>query len=788
MPRTFLLIIAFLQLWFAVPHISGSVISKREFRGAWIATVLNLDWPSVPGLNSDQQRAELCRLFDQLHGLGINAIILQVRPECDALYSSAFDPWSYYLTGNQGKAPVPYYDPLEFAVREAHQRGMELHAWFNPYRAVREIGAYPVDPGHVSQRHPDWIITIGSIKFLNPGLSRVREYVTAVVMDVVRRYDIDGVHFDDYFYPYPPNNITNQDDMTFANDPRGFVDRGDWRRHNVNLLIQMVHDSIQTVKPFIKFGVSPFGIWKNGAPSGTTGFDAYHEIYADAVTWLSRQWVDYLAPQLYWPFGGGQDYGKLLPWWASQTNGRHLYPGLAVYKISGWSASEVPNQIRLNRETNGVLGNIFFRTTHVNANLKGFADSLTNDLHRYPALQPNMAWKDVIPPNPPSNLHYAPLVLKGPPALQWQPPTRAADGDSGFRYVIYRLKTAHFQISDLEDPSRMVAIVGNHYFAPSIPDIGAGPAYYLVTAVDRNANESQPSQCLAIHPPGPPMLAYPIDGDQTIPQSVQLRWRYQADAACYHLQLSKNADFAPPLLVDRSGIADTFSTVSGLSAQTCYYWRVRAANAGGYGDFSRINQFVTGFPRPPLLVYPQNQAVDVPVEPRFIWNAVGNADYYQLQTAKNSTFLPGAIVVDSSGIADTTFTSPKLDDNRFYYWRVRATNWIGSGEWSEVFKFKTVLLSNVLIPQQPMIFRLYANHPNPFNAVTIIEFDLPQPMPVEVKVFDPLGREILTLFDGFARQGNHHLLLDGAKLASGIYFYRIKAGEWTATRKMLLLK
>lgn len=777
-----------LHISIIVSNSFASAIPKREFRGAWIATIVNLDWPSAPGLSSDQQRAELCRLLDQLHDVGINAIILQVRPECDAFYPSPFDPWSYYLTGKQGKAPSPYYDPLEFAIREAHQRGMELHAWFNPYRAVREIGAYPLDPGHVSNRHPDWTIQIGSIKVLNPGLSSVRNYVTAVIMDVVRRYDIDGVHFDDYFYPYPPNSITNQDDAAFANDPRGFTDRGEWRRDNVNLLIQMVHDSIQAVKPFIKFGVSPFGIWKNGVPPGTTGFDAYNEIYADAVAWLNHQWVDYLAPQLYWPFGGAQDYGKLLPWWASQTNGRHLYPGLAIYKISGWSTSEVPNQIRLNRQTSGVSGNIFFRTTHVIANLKGFTDSLKNDLHRYPAVQPIMAWKDVLPPNPPGQLGYAPLTSYGPPMLQWQQGFRAADGDSGYRFVIYRSKRPDFLPDELEDAQNIIAIVGDRHFAPPIPGFESGPYYYLVTALDRNANESQPSQTIAIYPPGPPTLVFPNDGSDTVPQSVRLEWRYQPDASHFHLQLAKDADFTYPLLVDRANIPDTFSFVTGLSAQTCYYWRVRAANAGGCGDFSRAYRFITGFPKPPVLVYPANQAVDVPIEPVFIWQSVANAESYQLQTAKNSTFLPGAIVVDSSGIIDTTFAGAKLSANRFYYWRVRATNWIGSGEWSEVYKFKTVLLSNVLASEPAPSFRLYPNHPNPFNAKTTIEFDLPQSMPVKVKVFDSLGREIFIIVDDIRPAGKHQLIFDGSALPSGIYLYSIKVGSLVAFGKMLLLK
>ena len=261
---------------------------KREFRGAWIASVTNLDWPTSPGASPEAQRAELVTLLDDLQSYGINAVVFQIRPECDALYDSPLEPWSYYLTGRQGAAPAPYYDPLRFAIEEAHKRGMELHAWFNPYRAVRLVGSFPLSNKHVSLQHPDWLITIGSFRFLELGLPMVRDYVTRVVMDVVRRYDMDGIHFDDYFYPYPPNGIANEDQKTFQQYSRGIANIKDWRRDNVHQLIKGLHDSLQVVKPSLKFGMSPFGIWKNGVPSGIIGLFAYDEIYCDAITWLEQ--------------------------------------------------------------------------------------------------------------------------------------------------------------------------------------------------------------------------------------------------------------------------------------------------------------------------------------------------------------------------------------------------------------------------------------------------------------------------------------------------------------------
>ena len=310
---------------------SQSIPPKRELRGDWIATVTNIDWPNstIP----ETQRQQLITLLNGLKDININAIMFQIRPECDALYQSNIEPWSRWLTGSQGTPPSPFYDPLEFAIDEAHKRGMELHAWFNPYRAERSVGNYPLSPMHVINQHPDWILQVGNVKFLNPGLQEVRDYVTSVFMDVARRYDVDGIHIDDYFYV---EGITNQDAATFINYPRGFTNLGDWRRDNVNILIKEINDSLMSVKPWIKWGVSPRGIWRDGVPPGIIGNDNYSTIYCDAMAWLHDKSIDYINPQLYWTFGGGQDYAKLMPWWADSAgaNDRHMYVGHAVYRIN----------------------------------------------------------------------------------------------------------------------------------------------------------------------------------------------------------------------------------------------------------------------------------------------------------------------------------------------------------------------------------------------------------------------------------------------------------------------
>ncbi|MCK4560987.1 MAG: family 10 glycosylhydrolase [Calditrichia bacterium] len=458
---------------------------KREFRAVWVATVVNIDWPVYSDPPATQKQ-KLIDLLDNMKACGMNAIIFQVRPECDAFYESSYEPWSYWLTGEQGSAPNPYYDPLEFAIKEAHKRSMELHAWFNPYRAERKAGTFALDDNHVVNQHPDWILTFGSLKLLDPGLPMCRDYVTGVIMDVVHNYDVDGVHFDDYFYPY--DGITDEDEETFANYSRGFTDIGDWRRDNVNLLVTQVFDSIKAIKSYVKFGISPFGIWKDGVPEGTWGLDAYNVIYCDAVTWLQRRIVDYLTPQIYWQFGGGQDYGKLLPWWAGQTDDRHIYPGHAAYKISRWEFPyEMPNQVRLNRQTDDVFGSVYFSAKQIRANPLGFRDSLQQDLYRTHAIIPEMSWLDSIPPNSPTNLIAIDIAIGT--LLQWEKASAAADGDTARNYVIYRIEEE--DTLDLSNPENILDIIYSKEF--EYVDSG-GAEYqsytYLVTSLDKLDNES----------------------------------------------------------------------------------------------------------------------------------------------------------------------------------------------------------------------------------------------------------------------------------------------------------
>lgn len=472
---------------------------KHEFRGAWIATVANLDWPSCRTCEPSQQQDELVQILDRLKAAGINAALFQVRTESDAFYDSPYEPWSYWLTNEQGADPG--WDPLAFAVEEAHKRGMELHAWFNPYRADRGSN-YTKAANHVTVEHPEWILDYETIKILDPGLPEVRDHVTNVIMDVVRRYDIDGVHFDDYFYPY--EGTSNQDQATYAEYGGGFNDIGNWRRFNVFRFVRQVGDSLRAERPEVKYGISPFGIWKNGVPTGIVGMDAYNQIYADAVGWLDNQLLDYITPQLYWAFGGGQDYALLAPWWESQRNERHYYPGLGLYKADRstfannlYSASEVPNQIRFNRSTPGIQGNILFRAKNITQySTQGFSDTLKTDLYRYPALTPIMEWKSQDAPGAPIDLAAAfPTDQEaGLVGLSWSAP---AEGDTETQFfAVYRIPQA--EATDLgtamQKAENLAGITGETRFDDSPP---RSDLYtYVVTSVSDNSIESAPSNAV----------------------------------------------------------------------------------------------------------------------------------------------------------------------------------------------------------------------------------------------------------------------------------------------------
>lgn len=377
---------------------------QREFRGLWVATVANIDWPSKPGLSTWDQQRELLAILDRAASLNLNAIVFQIRPGADALYDSPYEPWSQFLTGRQGRAPEPPWDPLAFAVSEAHKRGLELHAWFNPYRA-----AYTRDSAfastHISRTNPSAVHPYDRYLWMDPGDPDVRRRSVRAIVDVARRYDVDGVHIDDYFYPYPVNDESGKkidfpDSATYARYVKagGKLPKDDWRRENVNKLVEALYTGVHAVKPWVKVGISPFGIWRPGNPEQIQGFDAYAEIYADSKLWLQKGWADYLSPQLYWPIASPQQsFPVLYDWWRSvNSRQRHIWPGLATYRVAENSARHIPadeivTEIDTMRVRDGDLGHIHFNTSVLMRDADGIDETL---MTRYaePALVPASPW------------------------------------------------------------------------------------------------------------------------------------------------------------------------------------------------------------------------------------------------------------------------------------------------------------------------------------------------------------------------------------------------------------
>jgi uncharacterized lipoprotein YddW (UPF0748 family) len=405
--------------------------APREFRAAWVSTVANIDWPSRSNLSVDRQQAEALAILDRAKALNLNAIVLQVRPSADAIYPSELEPWSEFLTGQQGRAPRPLYDPLQFWIDHAHARGLELHAWFNPYRARHATARTPLTPGHIANTQPDAVKPYGRFLWMDPGEPAASRHTLEVVLDVVRRYDIDGVHIDDYFYPYPidaPNaagaesaaldgGAAPRTELEFPDQPSwqryllagGQLDRAGWRRQNVNQLIEALYTGIHKEKAWVRFGVSPFGIGRpDRRPPGIVGFSQYDKLYADAELWLASGWLDYLAPQLYWPVAQApQAFDVLLDYWLAQNaHGRHVWPGLYTSRIDNSSKAfppeEIVKQIGVTRSRAGGHGHLHFSVAALMENRKGVSDQLKAQAYQYAALVPATPWLGAAAPAAPA--------------------------------------------------------------------------------------------------------------------------------------------------------------------------------------------------------------------------------------------------------------------------------------------------------------------------------------------------------------------------------------------------
>lgn len=462
---------------------------KREFRGAWIQCVNN----QFNGLGRDRIQQTLTYQLDELQRAGINAILFQVRPEGDALYRSNLEPWSRFLTGVQGRVPDPYWDPLAWMVEECHKRGMELHAWVNPYRAKTK--GTPALTSLYFQQHPDRFFEYDGLWLFDPGIPENRAYICQVVLDIITRYDVDGLHIDDYFYPYPVAGLPIPDDNTYMRYGFG-MNRDDWRRQNVNFLVRDLHLAIRANKPWVKFGISPFGIYRNRQSdvngSATTGLQNYDDLYADVLEWIRQGWIDYNIPQLYWEVGNpAADYKTLIEWWNYYAGGRPIFVGQDVERIVKYPDTTNPQthqiyqKYNLQRAMPNVQGSCQWYAKACVDNPQNYTTVLREVFHPYPALQPRMPWIDKKAPGKVKDL--AVVWTNDGPILFWTAPTAKKEMDRAIRYVVYRFDKG--EKVDINNPANIVAITTDTHLKLTYAG-GYNQYTYVVTALDRLQNES----------------------------------------------------------------------------------------------------------------------------------------------------------------------------------------------------------------------------------------------------------------------------------------------------------
>ena len=465
---------------------------KREFRGAWIQAVNG----QFQGMSPQKMQETLISQLNILQEAGINAIIFQIRPEADALYASKYEPWSRFLTGVQGKAPNPYWDPLQFMIDECHKRNLELHAWINPYRAKTK-GTVSVAGNHPTKLYPDRFIEYDGQLYFDPGFPENRAYICRIVKDILERYDVDAIHMDDYFYPYPSPGKTIRDDVSFAQYGTGYANREDWRRNNVNQLIKEMHETIRATKPWVKFGISPFGIYRNqkNDPNGsqTNGLQNYDDLYADILLWVNNGWVDYNIPQVYWEIGHpAADYQELVKWWATHADNRPLFIGQDVMRTVKKADLQNPNihqqarKMQLQRSYPAIEGSCQWYAAAVVDNPGNYRTTLTRYYHRYPALQPLYPFIDKKAPGKVRKVKD--IWMSDGYVLFWTAPKAKTEMDKAIEYVVYRFKKGEKR--DIEDASKIVCITRDTFYKLPYED-GETTYYYVITALDRLQNESK---------------------------------------------------------------------------------------------------------------------------------------------------------------------------------------------------------------------------------------------------------------------------------------------------------
>ncbi len=700
---------------------------KTEIRAVWVATVSNLDWPfGTNKFDADVQKESMKTLLDSAVAWNLNTIFLQIRPQSDAFYESTLVPWSEYVSGTRGTSPG--YDPLLFAIDEAHKRGIELHGWLNPYRYETFVGKNDGRPGDFNATHPEWMLNYDDDRIFNPGVPDVQHHLKEIVGEIINNYDIDGIHFDDYFYPY--SGTGSEDQETFNTYGAGFANIGDWRRDNVNQMIAGVYDTIQSIKPFIRFGISPFGIYGNGQdPAGISGLDAYNVIFTDPLQWMGSENIDYVCPQLYWPTGGAQDFATLLPWWAQKAfdNDRHVIAGHGIYRLNdnpstarvdnslheskkyfdapnnlaklsadAWTLTQVSIQVdivRNNRSLNAVGGAFFRYQDFIRVN--GLADFLVASNYNSTALMPAMTWKNQVAPTPPSNIRWQ-EDANGVFYLTWDAT------DSEYRFVLYASATETPPSDFLDKPENIVKVLySNTFYLEGEAEI-VGKPYLFITSYDRFGNESTTASLFSVDAPSTSSsLIAPIDEAINQPSNFEFSWSSATNAQSYKIQISSSSSF------DQIDFETTVSAVSinasefALLGNHPYYWRITPVNFSGEGPVSEVFSFTTGFPGNPTITSPQDNEEFVDLSPLITWTDDNLHTSTLVQISRGgSQFETFNMVVDEVLGAVSQFQVPsELNEWTTHYLRLKMLNNLGESQWIEA-TFKTLKV----LPNAPQIY------------------------------------------------------------------------------------
>lgn len=779
----------------------------RELRGVWLTSVYNIDWPHSTAVSALNQQNRLKEILDVLKEGNINAVFFQVRPNADALYQSAYEPWSHWITGQRGEEPS--YDPLAFVIQEANKRGIEVHAWLNPYRFENVAGQYSGLPGDYSQTHPELIMTHNSRTYFNPGIPATTELITDIVTDLITNYDLDGVIFDDYFYPSGmPNSLDQEAFDTYGTEQfvtqwYSQVTRGNFRRASVNNMIREVNNTIKYFKPSMAFGVSPAGIystqpsaatqWGTTLPEGISGNDNYNVIYCDPLAWLHDGSVDYISPQLYWVIGGPQDFVTLTEWWGAEATrfGLHHYPSLASYRIYpqknlpeaealtipgfepllfdptpkaeqdkfNWNPSEIADQITAHRnsEHNLALGFIFYNTRSYVNPTKDLAGYLADGVYAGKSIFPHLPWLQSTQLGSPQINEIG--VVGG---MEENLAAMTVSGSQANRFLVYGWDEMPTKSTRTE--GEFLQVIFGKDFSLFYPE---GKGYFTIEEFMHNRELGNMSQGVSYEYLVPASIISP--DNEEVCDDFLFDWADVAESEHYQLTIAREQSpgtiiYSSPLLTNSSHVLEGGI----LEGQVNYVFRIRSI-AGQSVSWSEQGSFFTGTPGNTQINTPANGATEVNLTSTFQWNSIAEADFYHIQIATDASFEESSLVVDQQPVNLNLYSATLENGNQQHFARVRAVNDCGYGLWSEVNSFTTAQGTSV----------------NESDMAILTAFPNPASESCQIAYPEAPGARIIELSDANGRivaryqRSDRNMTdeIDLSNVAPGFYFIHVKTTE-----------